>query len=161
MWSVLLTRDPHAGFSNTSSLHLLVPLHYLLPWHFLYEFSFTGRLRREFMCVDDLADAAVFCLEHWQPTATPADPEPLEHLNVGTGTDISIRDLAERVAAAVGFKGEILWDTGKPDGTPRKLLDVSRLAALGWQASISLQAGLKRTVAEYVSDVAAGVAARL
>jgi GDP-L-fucose synthase len=121
----------------------------------------SGSPLREFLHVDDLADAAVFCLEHWQPTATPADPEPLEHLNVGTGTDISIRELAERVAAAVGFGGEILWDTGKPDGTPRKLLDVSRLAALGWQASISLQAGLKRTVAEYVSDVAAGVAARL
>jgi GDP-L-fucose synthase len=121
----------------------------------------SGSPLREFLHVDDLADAAVFCLEHWQPTPTPADPEPLEHLNVGTGTDISIRELAERVAAAVGFKGEILWDTGKPDGTPRKLLDVGRLAALGWQASISLEHGLKRTVADYVSDAAAGVAARL
>ncbi len=116
----------------------------------------SGTPRREFLHVDDLADAVVFCLEHWQPT-----DQQLQHLNVGTGCDLTIRELAELVAKAVGYRGEIRWDASKPDGTPRKLLDVSRLAKLGWQARIPLETGLNSTVADYISSRQAGVEVRL
>ncbi len=111
----------------------------------------SGAPRREFLHVDDLADAAVFCLERWQPAA-----DGIQFLNVGTGTDVTIAELASLVADAVGYRGQILWDTSKPDGTPRKLLDVSRLADLGWRASLSLEEGLRRTVQEYVAQVESG-----
>ena len=101
----------------------------------------TGSPLREFLHVDDLGEACVFALEQWQP-----DCEDLQFLNVGTGVDLSIRELAEAVAAATGFKGEIVWDISKPDGTPKKQLDVSRLAALGWRARIPLDEGLRSTV---------------
>ena len=104
----------------------------------------TGTPLREFLHVDDLGEACVFALERWQP-----GPDALQFLNVGAGADLSIRELAEAVAQATGFKGEILWDTSKPDGTPRKLLDVSRLAAMGWRARISLGQGLASTVAAF------------
>lgn len=116
----------------------------------------SGSPRREFLHVDDLADAALFCLRHWQPGA-----DELQHINVGTGTDVSIKELATMVAGAVGFRGRIAWDTSKPDGTPRKLLDVGRLAALGWRATIPLPDGLRRTVAEFVSERASGAEVRL
>jgi GDP-L-fucose synthase len=116
----------------------------------------SGSPRREFLHVDDLADAALFCLRHWQPAA-----EELQHINVGTGTDVSIKELATMVAEAVGFRGRIAWDTSKPDGTPRKLLDVGRLAALGWRATIPLPDGLRRTVTEFVSERASGAEVRL
>ena len=96
------------------------------------------------MHVDDLGEACVFAMERWQP-----EPEDPPFLNVGTGVDLTIRELAEAVAEATGFRGEILWDTSKPDGTPRKQLDVSRLAALGWRARIPLAQGLISTVAEF------------
>jgi len=101
----------------------------------------TGSPLREFLHVDDLGEACVFALEHWSPM-------PSEHiyLNVGTGLDLSIRELAEAVASVTGFQGEIHWDTRKPDGTPKKQLDVSRLAALGWRARIPLSEGLASTV---------------
>ena len=102
----------------------------------------TGSPLREFLHVDDLGEACVFALECWQP-----GPKELQFLNVGTGVDLSIRELAEAVAVATGFKGEIVWDTSKPDGTPKKQLDVSRLAALGWRARIPLAEGLRSTVA--------------
>jgi len=101
----------------------------------------SGTPLREFLHVDDLGEACVFALEHWQP-----EPQDLQFLNVGTGVDLSIRDLAEAVAAATGFQGEIHWDTSKPDGTPKKQLDVSRLAELGWRARIPLAEGLASTV---------------
>ncbi|MBM5823072.1 MAG: GDP-L-fucose synthase [Cyanobacteria bacterium K_Offshore_surface_m2_011] len=116
----------------------------------------SGSPRREFLHVDDLADAALYCLRHWQPGA-----EELQHINVGTGTDVSIKELATMVSEAVGFRGRIAWDTSKPDGTPRKLLDVGRLAALGWRATIPLPDGLRRTVAEFVSERASGAEVRL
>ena len=116
----------------------------------------SGRPRREFLHVDDLAAAALFCLRHWQPGVGD-----LQHINVGTGTDVSIQELATMVAEAVGFRGRIAWDASKPDGTPRKLLDVSRLAALGWRSAIPLQEGLGRTVAEFVSERASGAEVRL
>ena len=104
----------------------------------------SGTPLREFLHVDDLGEACVFALEQWQP-----GPDELQHLNVGTGVDLSIRELAQAVAAATGFAGEINWDSSKPDGTPRKQLDVSRLAALGWRARIPLAEGLASTVAEF------------
>jgi GDP-L-fucose synthase len=93
----------------------------------------TGTPRREFLHVDDLADACAFLL---------GISEPPDWINVGTGSDVTIRELTERVAAATGYKGRIAWDASKPDGTPRKLLDVSRLAGLGWRARISLEEGI-------------------
>jgi GDP-L-fucose synthase len=104
----------------------------------------TGTPLREFLHVDDLGEACVFALEHWQPGL-----DQLQFLNVGTGVDLSIRELAEAVAAATGFQGEICWDASKPDGTPKKQLDVSRLAALGWRARIPLAEGLASTVSEF------------
>ncbi len=104
----------------------------------------TGSPRREFLHVDDLADACVFLMEQY-------DREDI--VNVGVGEDVSIRDLADRVRAASGFSGEIAWDREKPDGTPRKLLDVGRLKALGWRPSIGLAEGISRTSAWYRDQV--------
>jgi GDP-L-fucose synthase len=101
----------------------------------------SGAPYREFLHADDLGEACVFALERWQPA-----PDQLQHLNVGTGVDLTIKQLAEAVAEATGFQGEILWDTTQPDGTPKKQLDVSRLAALGWRARIPLSEGLRSTV---------------
>jgi len=100
----------------------------------------SGAPRREFLHVDDLADAALFLMLHYD--------EP-EIVNVGTGIDVTIRELAEKVRAVTGFEGEIVFDRSKPDGTPRKLLDVSRLTALGWTAKISLDEGLRQTYEWY------------
>ena len=106
----------------------------------------TGLPMREFLHVDDLGDACVFALENWQP-----NPEETQYLNVGTGTDLTIRELAEAVANATGYQGQIMWDSSKPDGTPKKQLDVSRLHNMGWSASISLKEGLQNTV-EYFRE---------
>jgi GDP-L-fucose synthase len=107
----------------------------------------SGTPLREFLHVDDLGEACVFALEHWQP-----GPEELQFLNVGTGVDLMIRELAEAVAAATGYRGEIRWDTSKPDGTPKKQLDVGRLAELGWTARIPLADGLASTVADFADS---------
>lgn len=96
----------------------------------------TGTPRREFLHVDDLADAAVFALKRYEGEA---------HLNVGTGRDISIRELAELIADIVGWHGELVFDTKMPDGMPRKLLDVTRLHDLGWTARIGLREGIEQT----------------
>ena len=96
----------------------------------------TGEPRREFLHVDDLADAAVFLMNSY------CDPEII---NVGTGTDVSIRELAELIQEVVGYRGSIRFDTSRPDGTPRKLLDVSRLQELGWQPKIALRDGIATT----------------
>jgi GDP-L-fucose synthase len=101
----------------------------------------TGTPRREFLHVDDLARACVFLLENYD------DPAPI---NVGTGSDVTIDELAAMVAESVGFTGTIAHDRTKPDGTPQKLLDVSRLHELGWQARIGLRAGIASTYAWYV-----------
>ncbi|MFE4727229.1 GDP-L-fucose synthase family protein [Microbacterium sp. NPDC056736] len=100
----------------------------------------TGNPRREFLHADDMADAVLHLMEHYDGP---------EQVNVGTGSDVTIREIAETIANATGFTGETKWDTSKPDGTPQKLLDVSKLAAAGWTSRISLQAGLERTVAWY------------
>lgn len=96
----------------------------------------TGTPRREFMHVDDLADAALFLMLNYD--------EP-EIINVGVGSDLSIRELAELVCRVVGYQGGLAFDTSKPDGTPQKLLDVSRLRALGWQARIGLEEGIRQS----------------
>jgi GDP-L-fucose synthase len=105
----------------------------------------TGKPMREFLHVDDMAAASVHVMN--LDTATyEANTQPmLSHINVGTGVDCTIRELAETMKKVVGFEGELVFDTSKPDGTPRKLMDVSRLKALGWQASISLEEGLRQT----------------
>jgi GDP-L-fucose synthase len=105
----------------------------------------TGEPRREFLHVDDLAEAAVFLMQNY-------DGEDL--VNVGTGEDLSIAELAELVREVVGYKGCLVYDTSKPDGTPRKLLDVSRLAALGWRARIPLREGLVQTYRWYAANAA-------
>ena len=110
----------------------------------------TGSPRREFLHADDLGAACVFALEHYSPEP---DAE-VQHLNLGTGKDCSIAELAGMVAAAVGYSGEIRWDSSKPDGTPRKLLDVSRLSQLGWNASIPLAAGIATAYADFLANPA-------
>lgn len=103
----------------------------------------TGTPRREFMHVDDLADAAVFLMRNYDSG---------EIINVGTGEDLTIRELAEIIARVTGYRGRLVFDSSKPDGTPRKLLDVSRLQALGWKARIPLEEGLARTYEWYLSE---------
>ena len=101
----------------------------------------TGMPMREFLHVDDLGLACIFALENWQPT-----PQELPFLNVGSGSSIMIRDLADVVATITHFKGKIYWDSTKIDGSPRKQLDVSRLAKLGWKSQIPLHQGLESTL---------------
>jgi GDP-L-fucose synthase len=107
----------------------------------------TGTPKREFLHVDDLADACAFLLSLENPP---------DWINVGTGTDVTIRELTETVAAVTSFTGRIVWDTSKPDGTPRKLMDVSRLAALGWRARTALRDGVEQTYASFLADKIAG-----
>ena len=109
----------------------------------------TGSPLREFLHVDDLGEACVFALERWSPA-----PGELTYLNVGTGVDLSIRELAEAVATATGYQGAIEWDLSKPDGTPKKQLDVSRMVALGWRARIPLAEGVPSTVALFSNQLA-------
>ena len=104
----------------------------------------TGSPLREFLHADDLGEACVFALENWSPAL-----DEFTYLNVGTGMDCTIRELAEAVATATGYQGEIEWDSTKPDGTPKKQLDVSRISSLGWQSRISLAEGLESTVAMF------------
>lgn len=105
----------------------------------------SGSPRREFLHVDDMAAAALFVLDLPQATYASETQEMLSHINVGCGTDISILELAQLVAQVTGFEGEILTDPSKPDGTPRKLMDVTRLERLGWNASIELNDGIAET----------------
>lgn len=108
----------------------------------------SGQPRREFLYVDDLADACVFLMENFKPADGPV------YANVGVGEDITIAELAATVAGVVGYDGEVRWDTTKPDGTPRKLLDVSVLASLGWKAKTPLIEGIRTTYAAYLEQKA-------
>jgi len=104
----------------------------------------TGSPQREFLHVDDLAEACIFLLEHYDSPDT---------INVGVGADITIRALAELTAGIVGFEGRLEWDDSKPDGTPRKLLDVSRINRLGWKAKIPLDEGIETTYSWYLDNL--------
>lgn len=103
----------------------------------------SGKPLRELLHVDDLADAVIHIAQAYSDD---------QHINVGSGEEVTIRELAELIAKVVGFEGEIVWNADKPDGTPRKLMDSSRLAALGWKAGISLEDGLRRTYGEFLTD---------
>ena len=107
----------------------------------------SGSPRREFLHTDDLAEGIRFLLTH---------PNPPDWVNIGSGTDVTIRELAERVKAATGFQGELLWDTSKPDGTPRKLMDNSLLRSLGWSPKIDLEQGIARTYRDFLAEKASG-----
>ena len=104
--------------------------------------------QREFLHVDDLGEACVFVLKNWKPALNE-----LNYLNVGSGIDLSIRKLAALIAAATGYQGEIIWDHTKPDGTPKKQLDVYKLTSLGWKPRISLDEGISSTVAHFRSEL--------
>ena len=110
----------------------------------------TGSPRREFMFVDDCADALVHLMQHYSGE---------EHVNLGTGVDVTIRELTQTIARVVGYEGEFVYDSTKPDGMPRKLLDVSRLSDLGWRARTDLETGLSRTYAWYCANSPVGAAA--
>jgi GDP-L-fucose synthase len=100
----------------------------------------TGTPKREFLHVDDLAKAVLICLEKYDSD---------QHINVGSGEDLSIKELAIKVSNAAGFTGEVIWDSSKPDGTPRKVLDVTKIKNLGWKPSISLDEGIAQTIQWY------------
>lgn len=108
----------------------------------------TGAPKREFLYSDDLADACVFLMEKYNASDLG------EFVNIGVGKEITIRELAELVAEIVGFHGKLVFDSSKPDGTPRKLLDVSRLHALGWQARTSFREGIAKAYADYLQNIA-------
>jgi GDP-L-fucose synthase len=105
----------------------------------------TGSPRREFLHVDDMAAASLHLMEHYDGP---------EQVNVGTGTDVTIREIADTIARVVGFEGETRWDATKPDGTPQKLLDVTKLADAGWTAQIDLEDGLRSTIEWYRANAA-------
>jgi GDP-L-fucose synthase len=104
----------------------------------------TGTPKREFLHVDDLADACYFLLQNY-------DEQGL--VNIGCGTDVSIKELAELIATEVGYEGQLLFDETKPDGTPRKLMDTSKINQLGWYSIIDLQNGIKKTIDEYLRQL--------
>lgn len=113
----------------------------------------SGTPMREFLHVDDMAAASVHVMELPRATYETNTQPMLSHINVGTGVDCTIRELAETIAKVTGFTGRLVFDASKPDGTPRKLLDVSRLAALGWKAQIGLEDGLHNAYAWYQTNV--------
>ena len=118
-----------------------------------------GTPMREFLYVDDLADALIYLLEHVEAEKM-REVSPDYFVNVGTGSDVTIRELAETIADVVGWKGEIQWDSTKPNGTPRKLMDVSKMDALGWTAKTSLREGIEKTWAWYRTHVAVRTSSR-
>jgi GDP-L-fucose synthase len=124
----LLRRFHEAKISNASAV---------LCWG-------TGSPMREFLHSDDLADACLYLLENYDDS---------EHVNVGSGLEVSIKELTELIAEVVGFDGEILWDSSKPDGTPRKLLDTAKLDSLGWRPQIQLREGIAQTYTWYLSQL--------
>jgi GDP-L-fucose synthase len=112
----------------------------------------TGTPMREFLFVDDMAAASIHVMELDNETYQANTQPMLSHINVGTGVDCTIREMAETMAKVVGFKGDVVFDSTKPDGTPRKLMDVTRLADLGWQYKISLEQGLTHTYEWFLAN---------
>ena len=117
----------------------------------------TGNPLREFLYVDDLADACLFAIDNWDPKSkeSPKDNngKPLYWLNVGSNSEISIKKLAEMISNLVGFEGKIIWDKSKPDGTPRKKLDATRMSKLGWNSKTSLNKGIQKTLIDYENEL--------
>lgn len=112
----------------------------------------TGKAKREFLHVDDMAAASLFVLQLDDDTYKSNTREMLSHINIGAGMDCSIAEMAETVKRVIGFKGKLIFDASKPDGAPRKLLDVSRLKAMGWQSAISLEEGLTSTYEWFIQN---------
>ena len=112
----------------------------------------SGTPMRELLYVDDMAEASLFVHNLAKETLVNATEPMMSHVNVGTGNDITIRELAETISAVIGFKGAVVFDPTKPDGTPRKLMDVSLVSNLGWQASVSLKLGIERSYADFLSE---------
>ncbi len=112
----------------------------------------SGTPKREFLHVDDMAEASLFVLGLDKATYEANTAPMLSHINVGSGTDISILEVAHLIAKVTGFTGQILTDPSKPDGTPRKLMDVSRLSSMGWRARIGLEEGLEGTYRWYLDN---------
>jgi len=112
----------------------------------------TGNAMREFLYVDDMAQASLFVLELDEETYKANTQPMLSHINIGTGKDVTIREMAETMKEVVGFKGNLAFNTTKPDGSPRKLIDVSRLSNMGWKYSIDLEEGLKKTYKWYFNQ---------
>jgi GDP-L-fucose synthase len=143
----LFGNKPDSYNGSLSDVHLESLSHHLSEFG-IYPDKITlwgsGRPFREFLYVDDMAEAALFIMEHGNAH------DIKEFVNIGSGEDIPLYELAEMVKAAVGFKGEITWDTNKPDGTPRKLLDVSTINDLGWKFRVGLKEGIKRTYKWYL-----------
>jgi GDP-L-fucose synthase len=114
----------------------------------------SGAAMREFLYVDDLADASVYVMDLEQAVYSANTRQMLSHINVGSGEDISICDLASNISSVVNYNGEIVFDTSKPDGAPRKLMDVSRLYRLGWRPGVTLMDGLKMTYEDFLTGAA-------
>ena len=113
----------------------------------------SGKPLREFMHVDDLGTAVIFVLEHWFPeldnSPKDVDGNKLYYLNIGTGKDISIFELAKLISEIINYQGRIIWDKSKPDGTPKKLLSIDRITEMGWYPKISLKDGIRKTINDY------------
>ena len=112
----------------------------------------TGNAMREFLYVDDMAQASLFVLELDKQTYKANSQPMLSHINVGTGKDLSIREMAETMKQVVGYKGMITFDVTKPDGAPRKLINITRLKRMGWEYSVDIKEGLKKTYAWYLNN---------
>ena len=112
----------------------------------------TGKVMREFLYVDDMALASLFILDLDEKIYHTNTKPMLSHINVGTGKDISIREVAETMKEVVGFNGTLTFDSSKPDGAPKKLIDVSRLSNMGWSYTISLKEGLEKTYEWYLKN---------
>ncbi len=120
----------------------------------------TGSPLREFLHANDLGEACVFALEKWDPklVSSPRDStnKPLEFLNVGSGVELSIKDLAEIISKVIEYKGNIIWDHSKPDGTPRKRLDISQLSDMGWKAKVRIKEGIMMAYDDYLKGLSLG-----
>jgi len=112
----------------------------------------TGNVMREFLYVDDMAQASLFVLELDEETYKANTQPMLSHINVGTGKDVSIREMAETMKQVVGYKGKLAFDVTKPDGAPRKLINITRLKRMGWEYSVDLKEGLKKTYTWYLNN---------
>jgi GDP-L-fucose synthase len=145
--------DHRSPITRHSSDHPSPITHHSSP-SVVVELWGSGKHYREFLFVDDVADACVFLMENYDATRVKSDkPQVADNfINIGIGEDLTIKELANMVKEIVGFEGEIVWDTSKPEGTPRKLLDVSKIKSLGWQPKISLKDGITRTYEWYVAS---------